>query len=540
MGRDLALTLTLVAGVAACNALFGVDDYAVAEGAGGQGGGGLGGSGAQAVCLANEVMTCYEGPADTEDVGSCAAGTKTCLEDGSGFGACQDQVTPVLDDCATADDEDCNGRGCGEPLWSRTVSDDDPNVAIQRVLAVASDDDVVVITGQYTAALRIGGTLLPGDTTEDGFVAALDESGNLSWIVRIAGATQQRPASVGLDAEGNVYVAGSYRTELTVGGTSYAGADTWGVFVMQLDPGGGVSWVNTYHGAGDVAFGAMDVSDAGEVAVAGAVTGDASFGGTAVSAGTTADWFVALLETTGDERWVQNHDASVEMRGLSVVTTGDSTYAGGLYTGDAVLDGQALAAGATPNGLLIGYDAGGAVTGHLDLPSGGAAAVEALAIFDGDVIAGGNFTGDIDVGDGMLRPAEDTDLFVARYSASLDGFSWAHVFGAAGDQRLEDLAVDALGEITLVGSFAGTLDLGGGAITESGGLDIFVGKLDEGGQPRFSASYGDAAKDTGVAVSLRPATRELYVGGYFAGTIAFGMAMHAAQGDDGFLVRLAP
>lgn len=540
MGRDLALALVVVASAGACNALFGVDGYSVEEAAGGRGGDGIGGAGAETVCLANEVMTCYEGPADTEDVGACAAGTKTCLEDGSGFGACLNQVTPKLDDCSTMADEDCNGRECGTPIWSRTVSDDNPLVATQRVLDVDSNDDTVVITGQYVQALRVGGTLLPGDASEDGFVAALDEAGNLQWIVRIAGATQQHVAAIGLDAEGNVYVAGSFRTELIVGGTTALGSDTWGAFVVQLDGGGEVQWVNTYQGTGNAMVEAMDVGDDGTLAVVGAVAGNVSFGSTAVSAGTTADWFVLALETTGAERWLTTHDASVAMQALSVVTANGATYVGGEYSGDTTIDGEALSAGATPHGLIIGYADGGTLESHIDLPSAGAASVDALALLDGDVIAGGNFSGNIDLGDGMARAADDADMFIARYPADLSSFAWARVIGSPGDQTLADLAVDAAGEVTCVGAFDGDIDFGDGIMSSSGGLDIFVSKLDENGELRFSSSYGDPSKDAAVAVSLRPTTRELFVGGYFAGEIAFGMAMHAAQADDGFVVRLGP
>ncbi len=54
------------------------------RGGGGTGGiAGSGGTGGMA-CTPNTSEPCYTGPSGTEEVGSCSAGARTCLEDGSG------------------------------------------------------------------------------------------------------------------------------------------------------------------------------------------------------------------------------------------------------------------------------------------------------------------------------------------------------------------------------------------------------------------------------------------------------------------------
>ncbi len=67
------------------------------------------------VCAPGEVAACYEGPADTDGVGTCLAGTRTCNATGTAFGACVGSVTPVEDTCGDALDNDCDGSaddGC--------------------------------------------------------------------------------------------------------------------------------------------------------------------------------------------------------------------------------------------------------------------------------------------------------------------------------------------------------------------------------------------------------------------------------------------
>ena len=85
-----------------------------ASGAGGTGGvggeGATGGSGGAPFCLAGTQQPCYEGPDPTLDVGACKGGVETCLEDGTAFGACEGQVTPIAEDCATVVDDDCDAE----------------------------------------------------------------------------------------------------------------------------------------------------------------------------------------------------------------------------------------------------------------------------------------------------------------------------------------------------------------------------------------------------------------------------------------------
>lgn len=72
---------------------------------------GVGGAGGQApVCVPSSVEACaYNGPPEALGIGPCVAGTRTCADDGSGFDPCQGEILPVAEDCATGEDDDCDG-----------------------------------------------------------------------------------------------------------------------------------------------------------------------------------------------------------------------------------------------------------------------------------------------------------------------------------------------------------------------------------------------------------------------------------------------
>jgi hypothetical protein len=67
-----------------------------------------GGGGGQEVCTPGATRACYDGPAGTEGVGPCAAGTQACGGDGQ-WKECIGMVKPVSEVCANAIDDNCNG-----------------------------------------------------------------------------------------------------------------------------------------------------------------------------------------------------------------------------------------------------------------------------------------------------------------------------------------------------------------------------------------------------------------------------------------------
>lgn len=83
-------------------------------------------------CVPGAVVPCYPGPFATRDIGTCRAGTQTCLPSGLGYGACENAITPAPTDCASDLDLDCDGRthdpeeGCCTPATLQPCYTGDP------------------------------------------------------------------------------------------------------------------------------------------------------------------------------------------------------------------------------------------------------------------------------------------------------------------------------------------------------------------------------------------------------------------------------
>jgi hypothetical protein len=72
--------------------------------------------GIDCVCKPNEKAPCYDGPAGTENVGTCKDGAKQCDDHGKAWGPCVGEVLPAAQLCTVpAQDQNCNGQlneGC--------------------------------------------------------------------------------------------------------------------------------------------------------------------------------------------------------------------------------------------------------------------------------------------------------------------------------------------------------------------------------------------------------------------------------------------
>lgn len=61
-------------------------------------------------CTPGERTECYEGPSGTVGVGICKKGYKECVEDGTDWSECREQVIPQTEICNDGIDQDCDGQ----------------------------------------------------------------------------------------------------------------------------------------------------------------------------------------------------------------------------------------------------------------------------------------------------------------------------------------------------------------------------------------------------------------------------------------------
>lgn len=103
--------------------------------------------------------------------------------------------------------------------------------------------------------------------------------------------------------------------------------------------------------------------------------------------------------------------------------------------------------------------------------------------------------------------------------------SWASRFGDEVDQNAEGVALDACGNTTIVGSFFGTVDFGGGPLANQDYVvlfpDLFLASFDALGKPRWSRRLGEGDWNWWRRLAATAEGHVVVVGG-FTGAADFG------------------
>lgn len=300
---------------------------------------------------------------------------------------------------------------------------------------------------------------------------------------------------------------------------------------LVIDPT--ISWAtyqgDTGYGQGD---GAMTIDAAGNVYLCGFTT-SADF---PVTAGAWdegmdgfSDAFVTKRSTSGAILWSTflggSGDEDCYSNGIALDASDNVVVAGQTTSADFP-----VTAGVYQSSLAGGWDAfvtkldasGDSLLWSTYLGGTGTDAVRAVALAPtGVVVLGGNTSsiGFPGVGSGFDSTRGATDGFVSRLSADGTTLAWSTYVGGAGQESLNDLALDASGSILVAGFTDSTdLPLTAGAIdgaltdTVADPQDGFVMKIGSVGSLTWSTYLGGGDRDGLYGVAADAAGNAIAVG----------------------------
>ena len=134
----------------------------------------------------------------------------------------------------------------GSHLWSKRFGDSNNDIA----WGVAVDGGGnAVVTGYFRGSVNFGGGNLTSAGSNDVFVAKLDFSDNHVWSKRFGDADDDFAEGIGVDAAGNVLIAGSFSGKIDFGGGSLVSAGQRDIFLAKLDAAGNHRWSKRFGDA---------------------------------------------------------------------------------------------------------------------------------------------------------------------------------------------------------------------------------------------------------------------------------------------------
>lgn len=147
----------------------------------------------------------------------------------------------------------------------------------------------------------------------------------------------------------------------------------------------------------------------------------------------------------------------------------------------------------------------------------------------GHIYVTGYFLGDVDFNPnaGVFNLTSNSlsyDIFVMKLDVA-GNFIWAKQIGGQHNDYANSLTLDPTGNILMTGYFSGMVDFDPGAgtfnlITLSTNTDIFVSKLDAGGNFIWAKAYSGTGNEAGNYIATDAAGNVLTTG-YFGGTVDF-------------------
>ncbi|MBA3683546.1 MAG: hypothetical protein H0W73_20630 [Bacteroidetes bacterium] len=332
------------------------------------------------------------------------------------------------------------------------------------------------------------------------FISKLDANGNFVWAKDINGAIHNTGLSIAVDAAGNVYTTGHFKStsdfDPGAGTFTIATLGDADIFISKLDASGNFIWAKSIGGAGIDEGNDIDVDASGDVFIAGYYSGvvdfDPGVGSFNLTSAGNYDAFVFSLNAAGNFMWAKSFGGtgydiatSIKLDALgNIHTTGSFETTSDFDPNIAVFN--LISAGGydifilklNPSGNLI-WAKGIGGTSYEN--------TSAIALdVSGNIYTTGNFqlaAIDFDPGPGVfiVNPGVGYDVFISKLDAA-GNFVWAKAFNGPGNELGMSIATDNAGGVYTTGNFTGTLDLDPGVgtytITALANDDVFISKLD--------------------------------------------------------------
>lgn len=326
----------------------------------------------------------------------------------------------------------------------------------------------IYLAGRFSGSLTFGAITVVSNGKTDVFLAKFNPSGNAVWLQAGGGADYDDCLGMDMDADGNIFITGSFVTSAHYGGFFFSGEDYKDIIVLSYDNNGSLQWgqsINGTSGPGGGDFTAVDgiaAAPGGGCIISGYFSGSMVIAGKKYLPSGIYDGFIAKL--TG-------------IAAASFVKTYPTAHVSSVQTNNK-----------------------------------------------GDIFIGGSFFQSTDIGAVHLSVDSTfaSNILLARLDASANVL-WAKKAGGNYDDGIEDMVLDAQDNIYFTGYFSRVAKFGNTSLSSVGERDFIVGKYDGSGNKLWVIGAGNTGEDAGTGICLNNTADKVYaVGVVQYGAVNFG------------------
>lgn len=519
--------------------------------------------------------TCLDLQSDSKNCGACGTvcpGVKICK---SGSCACPQGQTDCGGTCFNTQTENKHCGACNNACKSNEACSKGVCTvawALQGSGYSFSSSETgytIKFDGQGNRYILAGfraridvGTLVATSPQTGILIAKFNNQNNPVWVRTLPLQDSPGLRAMDVDAKGNVYLTGTFRTaSLTFGtftiknpptqpnGSTYINQ----VYAAKIDTNGNWLWA-TGGGSGSNNEDALGVvgDTIGNTYVVGSILNTSNqsvFGTTTLSSKGSYDIFVGKLNTQGVWQWVELGGGTASDRGFSIgVDSKNNIYVAGHFNKEASFglttltsqgDDDIFVGKLSPAGAWIWVNRGGGKFQER---------LDNMVVKNDTLYLTGKFQSESLFGSLALTGKGGFDIFVAQVSSN-GLFQWAASAGGKSSEYPAAIDADSSGNVYITGNYStnsaatsfstfGTIKLKSKG-TQSFYRDIFVAKLNKTGSWQWARSYGGTLSDEGWGIALNSSGSPFVIGS-FNDKATFGSTTLTSKGyKDIFIAKLS-
>lgn len=416
--------------------------------------------------------------------------------------------------------------------------------------------------GTYETALALdnGSHTLSGGN-KNMFVTKMTPDGNnVAWLYGSVGPNNTYGKGAGVDANGNIYVAGSFNISTHFGNQQIwsTGNSNYDGYIVKYNGNGNVQFAMNVGGLANDYINDIYVCADGDFHVTGSFEGSMTIQGQTVTSGEGSNIFVARFNSDGSLRWVRSIGNDQHEAGTSIVVDfAENTYVSGNYQGTLIFDGDVIADRAATNDIFIAqYDMNGNFRWARTISGQGRETDGGLDIDQSEfVIHTGTFENAA-----VVRTTFGTTLHTYTSAGGTDGFiqkfdrngnlRWATTIGGTGNDTCSAIATDYFGNSYVAGTFRDSITFADITLysTSPNNADAFIVKYSNTNThhsynehipvPIWAEKIGGAGMEFATSVAVDN-SKHVFISGVFSDNIKFGNhILTASHKKDGFYAKL--
>ena len=316
--------------------------------------------------------------------------------------------------------------------------------------------------------------------------------GQLQWL-SAQGTSVGLANGVTVDHAGNSIVVGQFQGTANFGGGPVTSAGAADIFIAKYSPQGSLVWAKVIGGLQDDGGNSVAIDSANNIIVTGYFSATVNFGGTSLTASNGNDIFAAKYSSAGALIWAKGWGAQANDWGRAIaVDSGNNVLMAGYFSFSVNFGGTVLSCPHGTEMVLMKLSPAGVISwvkGYGDPGTGQCETFPRNLAVDanGDLFVIGDYSLPANLGGGML-PFFGYNFFVGKYAGADGTYRWAKGIGSDDKNQGRGIAITPAGNVITTGTIQGTVNLGCGNVT-SAYPTLFLAAYNSGGTCLWVTPY---------------------------------------------------